>query len=55
MTDQPFDMRTAAVYAHEQYTSLTTAGFTPGQALYLVAAILTGGPKPPTDHDHPES
>lgn len=38
-----------SVYLHETFASYVAAGFTEPQALYLVAAQLTGGPKaPPT-------
>lgn len=34
--------------AHELYCGARNAGFNPGQALYLVACAMTGGPRPPT-------
>lgn len=40
-------MRDSAIVMHEQYTSLLEAGFTPAQALYLVASLACGGPNPP--------
>ncbi|MFI9558848.1 hypothetical protein [Nonomuraea endophytica] len=43
----PMDVRTACIVGHEYFTSLLEAGFAPGQALYLTACILSGGPKPP--------
>lgn len=33
--------------AHELYCGAREAGFNPGQALYLVACAVTGGPRPP--------
>jgi hypothetical protein len=41
------DMRTALISAHEVFLSAREAGFTRGQALYLAACILCGGPRPP--------
>lgn len=46
---EPMDIRTACLVAHEQYTSLKAAGFAHPDALYLVACMLTGGPKQPPD------
>jgi hypothetical protein len=37
------DMLTAAVAAHEIYTSYVKAGFTEAQALELVKACIKGG------------
>lgn len=33
--------------AHELYHGARNAGFNSGQALYLVACAITGGPRPP--------
>lgn len=57
MTDQnpdadpqaPADMNTAMIAAHEYYTSARSAGFGRHEALYLTAAMITGGVKPPAD------
>ena len=53
MTDQPNDpisqLAAAAVGLHEMKLSLTEAGFTEGQAIYLVACAMMGGPLPPKD------
>jgi hypothetical protein len=47
---QPHSIREACIAAHEYYVSLRDAGFTVQEALYLVAATLTGGPpRPPAD------
>jgi hypothetical protein len=45
----PPDMATLAVAAHEYFTSLRNAGFRVHEALYLTAALLTGGVKPPAE------
>lgn len=47
MTDQPMSMRDSAIAMHEAYTSFLQAGFSHGDALYLTACVLCGGPKPP--------
>ncbi|MFF4403597.1 hypothetical protein [Streptomyces sp. NPDC001404] len=44
---QAVDMRTAMIAAHEAYLSARAAGFVRGQALYLAACVLCGGPRPP--------
>lgn len=49
MAELPMDIRTACIAAHEEYVCLRDAGFTHPDALYLIACILTGGPKPPTE------
>jgi cytochrome c len=41
------DMRMALLHAHEVFLSARGAGFTRGQALYLAACVLCGGPRPP--------
>ena len=42
----PFSQLAAgAAQVHEAFTSFVSAGFSEIQALYLVACILTGGPK----------
>jgi hypothetical protein len=41
------------ISAHEFFTSARGSGFSRGEALYLAACALAGGPRPPvTDHDH---
>lgn len=50
MTQHPpqvVDMRTALINAHEVFLSARAAGFNRGQALYLAACVLCGGPRPP--------
>lgn len=46
---EPTSIQEVAVVAHEYYTHLRTAGFTRLESLYLVSAMLTGGPKSPED------
>jgi len=41
-----FTLLESAIAAHEAYTSFVTAGFTEGQAIQLVSAMLTGQPRP---------
>lgn len=43
------DMRTAAIAAHEYYISMRSGGFSRHEALYLTAAMVTGGVKPPAE------
>lgn len=45
----PADVRTAMIAAHEYYVSARAAGFNRHEALYLTAAVITGGVKPPPD------
>jgi hypothetical protein len=40
--------------AHELYQGARAAGFNPGQAIYLVACAVTGGPRPPTSAENLE-
>ena len=47
MEPVPWTMQEGAVALHEYFTSLLAVGFTVGQALYLVACMATGGPRPP--------
>ncbi|WP_304452883.1 hypothetical protein [Nocardiopsis sp. YSL2] len=49
MSDNPLNMNEVGVACHEQYMGLRKAGFTREEALYLVAAMLSGGPRPPKD------
>jgi hypothetical protein len=42
----PFNSLAAgAAQVHEAYLTFLAAGFTEGQALYLAACVLAGGPK----------
>jgi hypothetical protein len=43
MPDQPFSMSESAVAIHELFVSLTAAGFTERQALYLIAQTVILG------------
>lgn len=50
--NEPLDVRTMAIMAHEYYTSMKAAGFSIRQSIYLTACMLTGGPKvTPEDED----
>ena len=45
-TNNPFgEMAQAATAMHEMFLSYLAAGFTEGQALYLVACLACGGPR----------
>lgn len=46
MPENPFSqLAQAAMSLHELFTSYLDAGFSERQALYLVACLMTGGPK----------
>lgn len=51
MNEEPPDLsiKEACIGAHEYYISLKSAGFTRLESLYLVAYVMTGGPKPPEE------
>jgi len=47
-------MQVGLLNAHELYRGLRDAGFNPAQAIYLVACIITGGPRPPRGAEEAE-
>ncbi|MFW5415050.1 hypothetical protein J0910_00450 [Nocardiopsis sp. CNT-189] len=42
-------LRGDCVRLHEFYTELRAAGFTRWEALYLLAGVMSGGPRPPQE------